>query len=218
MQASKWLKIAVLADAQELAQLFSQAADAKLIPFGQVVDAKDTLVSLDSWLATYSGWIEELKQGHIPTAASLRRLPLAWTLEDRALTVKEVPHGRFLLQPYEPVVQIQAHFFRYSPVDHSLRSMVFSQDTIFWGLQFSYPQIYQDPQTTEIVSTRPFPNTALFQRVRSWLRDTTRSTPFLIQGEKVASSIRMGKAVAPWIHRHPQLRASGLRVQEALND
>ncbi len=212
MQASKWIKIGVLADAEELKKLFCNSS-ANLFPFGKLVDAPHVPVTSEQFLEEYGLWMAALQRGELPTDASLKRLPLAWTLEEGAMSFRMVASGRFLVSLERPVVQIQAHFFRYSPLDGSIRSMVLSQDAIFWGLQFSYPQIYQEPETMNIVSTRDFPNMSLFQKVRSWVRDATLPTPFQISSRSFSSPIRIGKRAMSWIQNHPQLATSALTIQ-----
>jgi len=78
--------------------------------------------------------------------------------------------------------------------------------SVFWGIQMSYPQIYQDPKTMELMEIEESPNMELFQKIRGWVRDATRATPFIVEGKRVNSPIRIGKNCLSWIGRHPQLR------------
>ncbi len=62
--------------------------------------------------------------------------------------------------------------------------MVLSRKSVTWGLQFSYPQLYQDPRTRQIfkvTDTPEFPNTALFSKLQKWIRSETLPTPFQVE-------------------------------------
>jgi hypothetical protein len=48
-------------------------------------------------------------------------------------------------------------------------------------------------------------NAQLFQKIKQWVRDTTRATPFVVDGKKTNVPIRLGKTSFSWIHNHPQL-------------
>ena len=114
----------------------------------------------------------------------------------------------------EPIVQIQVHQMSYSPVDGEFRPMVMSRESIFWGLQFSFPQIYQDPKSLELLEVEEGINLELFQSVRRWIRDNTAPTPMVVGGGRVNLPIRLGKKCFSWINNHPQLKAKQLSVLE----
>jgi hypothetical protein len=114
-----------------------------------------------------------------------------------------------------PIIQLQAHTLFYSQLDGQVRSMVRGEGEIHWGIQFSYPQIYQNAQTGQIEKiedNEKFPNTALFRRLQRWVRDHTRATPLEVGGKRVNLPARLGKQCFSWINRHPQLLAAGIRV------
>ncbi len=210
-QGSKYLKHQVLCDGVELAQLFAYLGAFSIYPLTGLVDGNP--IEPSAFLKEYSSWIEELQQGRLPTDAQLRHiLAAAWTAEREALWKQEVPGERYLIKMAKPVVQVQAHFFTYSPLDGVFRPMTFGSDSIFWGLQFSFPQIYQDPKTLEFFEIDESPNAELFQKIKQWVRDATRATPFLIDGKRVNVPIRLGKNCFSWIHHHPQLNQKKIGV------
>lgn len=214
MQASKWIKIGVLVTQEELAALL-ESERALLFPFGRVMQKEEVPMTTERCLQLYGQWLAAFRRGESPDMAAVCHLPIAWSVTSDAVSWKELPQGRCVVTPKQPVVQIQAHSFRYSPLDHSIRSMVLSRDAIAWGLQFSYPQIYQEPETMDIVSTQGFPNARLFQRVRAWIRNQTQPTPFVIEGKVVMSPLRIGKGIYLEMERHPHLIAAGLSLREA---
>lgn len=212
-QGSKYLKLPVLCDTEELRALFDTPfAIYPLTSLGQGVP-----IPSETFIEAYRSWIEELKQGRAPIDSSLRRvLAAAFTAEPDALWRQEIPGHRFLVKIAKPIVQVQAHFFTYSPIDGVFRSMTMGQASIFWGLQFSFPQIYQDPKTMEFHEVEDSPNQELFQKIKQWVRDTTRATPFVVDGKRINVPIRLGKKCFSWIDTHPQLIAQRINIDHAL--
>lgn len=210
-QGSKYLKHQVLCDSVELAQLFSCLGSFWIYPLTGLVDGNP--IDPAFFLKEYSSWIEELKLGRVPSDVALRLLlAAALTAESNALWKQEVPRGRYLIKMAKPVVQIQAHFFTYSPIDEVFRPMTMGSGSIFWGLQFSFPQIYQEPKTMEFLEVDESPNTELFQKIKQWVRDATRATPFVVDEKRTNVPIRLGKNCFSWIHNHAQLVQQGISV------
>ncbi len=203
-QGSKYLKYQVLCDPIELSQLFEILETFWIYPLTGIVDG--TPIDPQGFIQEYAAWIEGLKQGLIPSDAALRKLlACALTAELEALWRQEVPNHRFLIKMSKPVIQIQAHFFTYSSIDGVFRPMTMGVGSIFWGLQFGFPQIYQDPKTMEFFEVDASPNRELFQKIRQWVRDATRATPFIVDGKRINAPIRLGKNCFSWIHTHPQM-------------
>ncbi len=208
-QGSKFLKFQVLCDAEELALLFKESFT--LFPLTGLCDGQPLAPSY--FLAEYASWIEMIKEGKVPSDAELRKiLACAMTADLDALWLQPVANGRFIVKIGKPVIQVQAHFFTYSPIDGVFRPMTMGSESVFWGLQFSFPQIYQDPKTMEFLEIEESPNTELFRKVKHWVRDATRATPFVVGGEKVNATIRIGKNCFTWIKNHPQLAAKNLGI------
>ncbi len=202
-QAAKYLKFQVLCDAEELSQLFQTPF--RIYPLTGLVDGEP--IEKSAFLNEYGSWIEGLKQGRVPSDAELRRiLACAFSAEDEAIWKQEVPGKKYIVKISKPVVQVQAHFFTYSPIDGVFRPMTMGLESIFWGLQLSYPQIYQEPKTMEFREVEDSPNTELFQTTRQWVRNHTLPTPFVVEGKKTNVPIRLGKNCFPWIGSHPQLK------------
>lgn len=199
-QGSKWLKIQMLCDAQELASLFAKLSPFSIFPLTGIVDGHS--ISPETFLREYARWIETLKKGEVPADADLRKLlACAFTDDPESLWLQQVAKG-YLTKIGKPVVQVQAHYFSYSSVDEVFRPMSMGQESIFWGLQFSFPQIYQDPKTMELKKVE---EGTLYRNIQLWTRDATRATPFLVAGKRTNSPIRLGKNCFSWIGNHPQL-------------
>ena len=154
--------------------------------------------------------MEGLKQGVVPTESDLRRLLACAFVDDlESLWLQEIPEKGYLVKIAKPTIQVQSHYFTYSREDSVFRPMSMGTESVFWGLQFSYPQIYQDPKTLELKTA---PEDRLFEILRLWVRESTRATPFLVDGKRVNASIRTGKNCFSWIHLHPQLHLRNIGI------
>lgn len=158
----------------------------------------------------YSRWIAQLKKGEIPSSQELRNvLPCAFVDTLDSLWLQEVAGGKKICKIRKPVVQVQSHFFSYSSVDGVFRPMSLGLESIFWGMQFSFPQIYQDPKTMELCSVK---ECVLFRKIQLWMRERTGPTPFVVDGKKTNVPIRLGKNCFSWISTHPQLIKQNIGV------
>lgn len=212
-QASKFLKVQVLCSKNELKELFDRLGDFWIYPLTGLVDGEP--IAKERFLEGYGAWIEALKAGRTPDEADLKKmLAAAWTREEDALWKQEVPGAKYLIRIAKPVLQVQAHFFTYSKVDGVFRPGTMGQNQIFWGLQFSFPQIYQDPKTMEMCEAGDSVNKEMFSIIRQWVRDFTRATPFVVDGVKTNSPIRLGKECFEWIGNHCQLKTQGIGIHE----
>lgn len=207
-QAAKWLKIQLLIDGDELSSLL--AAPLYIYPLSGAFSLASLPVTKEEFLATYRSWIDTLQKGNIPQCTALRTT--AWTASPDALWLQEIPGERYLVKPCAPLIQVQVHEMGYSTLDGVFRPMVLSQDSIFWGLQISFPQVYQEAKTMELLEVEESPNADLFQSIRKWTRDNTLATPMLVDGKRVNIPMRLGKQCFSWINNHPQLLRRGLGV------
>ncbi|MDE3055661.1 MAG: hypothetical protein KGI80_03080 [Verrucomicrobiota bacterium] len=210
-QGSKWLKFPILCNAKELQELFASLPDALLYRLTGFSDGSP--IPHARFLEQWEAWISALQEGKVPSQEALQTLLTAvMTPDSEDLWLQEVPGRGYLLRVKKPLLHLQTHFFTYSSLDHSFHSMSWGSESIFWGLQFSWPQVYQDPKTGELCEVGPNP---LFECVRQWIRDVSRPTPFLVEGKKLVSTIRLGRNCFPWISRHPQLLLKDLSIEGA---
>ena len=209
-QAAKWLKIQALIDGDELAKLLEALPTMQIYPLSGAFSLDQLPMKREAFLAAYRFWIETLQRGAVPDGSLLRAA--AWTCSPDSLWLQEIPVSRYLVKPCAPIVQVQAHEMGYSTVDEVFRPMVLSQESIFWGLQFSFPQVYQEPKTQELREVEESANAELFQTIRRWIREHTLATPMLVHGKRVNLPMRLGRACFSWINNHPQLQQRGLSV------
>lgn len=209
MQASKWLDVPALLEVEEMIALRDALPPFKMYYNGMVVDPDKARIEWDSFLKVYSDYVQALKEGKLPSEAVCRLFfSGVWTADDDSILLSEVPNNQVIPRPWKPVVQLQLHRFSISAVDSKVRSMVFGHDTIFWGIQWSFPQLYMDPETREIIKLTHDDingNFALFRELQRWMRHHTEPAVFQINGKEVATPIRVGKGCKSWVGNHPQL-------------
>ncbi|MBA3237214.1 MAG: hypothetical protein H0T62_02545 [Parachlamydiaceae bacterium] len=216
LQASKWLEQQLLIDAPEMESLFSALGDFTIFKVGYVCKSDEGEVSKSDFLDQYNEYIECLKKGKIPEEQQFRSLfSSIFTVENDHLFQILVAGDRRIIRVEKPVLQLQVHHISYSTVDGKFRAMVFGKDSILWGIQFSYPQLYLEAGTKEVfsvVDSNKFPNTAFYRKLQLWVRQNTIPTPFHVMGNKINVPMRIGKLCLPWINNHPQLISNGIKV------
>lgn len=215
LQASKWQKCPVLLDCNEMKELILFLGQFWMVQISGLIPIGQEFISTDDFLDVYCCYIESLKRGELPVDVRLRsHFSSVWTTTLEALYAVQINQEKCLVKISEPVIQLQAHRFDYSTADGKFRSMVLGMDSIFWGIQFSYPHLYQNANL-EVFTVREgpqFPNTALFKRLQQWMRSHTIATPIEVEGKKVNVPIRLGKQCLSWINAHPQIRSKGLWI------
>lgn len=177
----------------------------------EVVSDDEAVITDEMFLEQYRKYIASIKRGETPDR---RYFSSVVSVTPDVLYAMEIKPGAYLIKPIQPVVQLQLHQFLPSEIDGKYYPMVLGNDSVTWGLQFSYPQIFQHPQT-KIFSRvgAECPNTALFTQMAKWLRNHTVPTTFIWKEKTTSVPIRIGKEALQWIHLHPQLQSKGIRVR-----
>jgi len=217
LQASKWLQSQALIDGDEMSSLFDALGDFSLYSCGTVCDRDQGEIAKEKFLIDYRAYIDTLRQGISPDPTFTRSLfsPAMTTTTDVLFAIP-VGENKQIIRVSKPVVQLQAHNMDYSTVDKKFHSMVFGVDSISWGIQYSYPQLYQDNKTKKVETikdTPMFPNTHLFHVLQKWMRQHTIPTPFLAEGVSINVPMRLGKKCLSWINVHPHLIKKGITVR-----
>ncbi len=215
LQASKWQKSSVLIDVDEMRGLLTALGQFWIVQISGVMSIGQEIIAQGVFLEVYHHYLAALKKGENPEDSRVRPyFSAVLTTFLEALYAVQINEGSCLVKVQQPVLQLQAHRFDYSTADGTFRSMVMGVNSIPWGIQFSYPHLYQD-DNLQVLTVREgpqFPNTALFKRLQQWVRANTIVTPFEVEGKKVNVPIRLGKQCLSWINTLPQLQAKGLRV------
>lgn len=215
LQCSKWLSSSVLIDGEEMEELMKAMGEFWIFRVSGILQMSEGEISKEEFLDCYFHYIEALKSGQPLTDPRLQSyFSVVFTCSIEALYEVVLPNGQKLIKIGRPVIQLQKHRFNFSEADGKFRSMGMGQESIQWGIQFSYPQLYQDAAllVKEVRGQAEFPNTPLFKRLQKWVRDHTAPTPFMVNGKRINVPIRLGKNCFEWINRHPQLKGKGLTV------
>jgi hypothetical protein len=215
-QASKWISIALLCEENELLNLFGVLDEPTMVSIAGVNENGKEITSLEQFFSDYKKYIQALKEGQMPPHAFLQEaFTKALSLDVKDFRKIPVGDSRNLVRIVKPVIQMQPYSFTYSETDGRFHEKVYSLDSIPWGVQFSYPQIYQDPVTKEVKKVfgdPEFANTPLFKKLQHWIRENTTPTPFLIGEKKINVPMRIGKIPLPWLNNHPSLLKKMLKV------
>lgn len=217
LEASKWLKIQLLVDADEMKDLLHELGDDfEIFLTSGVMDSSEGLLSREDFLKTYRSYVSDLIAGKLPDESLYRScFSSVFTKDREALYALPVGENQHLIRVQKPVLQLQLHRMAYSPEDGNFHTMVFGKDSIAWGIQFSYPQLYRDHETKQVekvVASSDFPNTFLFRSLQQWVRKATIPTPFMIQDRLTNVPVRLGKNCLSWINKHPNLIQKGIKV------
>jgi hypothetical protein len=215
---SKWLHIQFLIDQEEMSKLLDDLGEVFLFSTLGVKPVHENKMTKEYFLSVYNRYIELLRSKVKPTDEEFRfGFTALITSSLETVQALDVGQGREIICPKLPSLQVQHHRFDYSLTDKKFRPMVFGKDTISWGLQISYPQLFQDPTSREISSAldaKNFVNAALFKKFQEWIRKNTAPTPFEVEGSVVRVPIRIGKNCLSWAKGHPELAAKSLQVKD----
>jgi|LakMenEpi03Aug12_release.lakeMendotaPanAssembly.Ray.scaffolds.fasta_scaffold10374_15 hypothetical protein len=216
MQASKWLKVQALLDEEEMAQLFGAMGNFVIYLTGSVLHVHESVVSKDKFLQIYKDYVTKLKEGQVPEPeAYVPFFSSVLTSSSNLLYAIPFSEGRQLVRVSRPVIQMQAHSMDYTAYDGKFRPMSYGVESIAWGIQFSYPQLFLNESTKEIMQVKEsddFPNTKMFHHLQKWIRYHTLPTPFIVENKKINAPVRIGKQCLSWINRHPHLILKNIKV------
>jgi len=215
MQASKWLSVQTLLEEHEMSRLLDDMGDFYIFSCGSVYNRHQGQLTKQDFLNYYGRYVQQLKEGLVPETKDYR-IPFssAMTSSLDAVYAILVGNDQQIIRIAKPVVQLQAHHLDYSPVDKKFRPMILGTQSISWGIQFSFPQLFQNGVTNQIEKVlTTSSNASLFQILQKWVRQNTVPTPFLVEGKLHNVPMRLGKECLSWINRHPQLIAKGIEVK-----
>lgn len=214
LKISKTLKIPVLLSEIEMQRLLIELQPIQFYLIQGVCKKGEGVLSKEAFSEIYSNYISFLKKGELPPQHLFRAYfssVISSTPDELySISVDETSH---IIKAKLPVIQLQTNRITYSKEDSTFRSQQFGEGGIEWGVQFSYPQLYQDPQTQDIedVDSR-FSNTKMFRTLQKWIRYNTLPTPFITEGKKINAPIRLGKECFSWIKSHKTLNEKGITI------
>lgn len=215
-RVAQWLQIPILLDDEEMRSFIACFPLLQLYQVG-VVYPKDRIgFSKEDFIRAYDIYISALKKGETPDPNLYKDLFAgAFSSSPDDFISLDLPENRRLLRVHRPVIQLQEHRIDFSSHDQEFRSKVLGPKSILWGIQISYPQLYENPsnkQPQKVLNNPLYPNGSYFRQMQRWMRDHTLPTPFIVDGKRKNVPIRLGKKCFSWINNHPGLRERQLRV------
>ena len=206
MRCSKWLRHAVLMSMEEMESFFDLLGSFFLIPAAGLVSLENWQITKENFLLEYRSYIEWLELHPELPSSSFRKfftLMLSSSLDDFYAVPTSL--DRFVIKARRPVIQIQLYHCFISRFDGQIHPMALSPESFSWGIQISYPQIYEDPITHQFSKTllaKDFVATDLFKLMVQWLRKNTKPVSLEIKDKKVYAPFRIGKESSALVSSH----------------
>lgn len=215
LQASKWLALQLLIDEEEMASLLDAMGAVSIFSVGRVLPLGGGAVPAAAFLEAYASYVGALRLGLAPPPPPPYFSAAITNTLDHMVAVK-ISAAEQIIRPIKPVVQLQPHNMSYIAQEKAFHPLVFGKNSITWGLQIAYPQLWQAPESKaieKVLSRSDMPNTLLFRAIQQWCRRNTVATPFICGGTTLINvPMRLGRLCLPWINSHPHLAEKGLSV------
>jgi hypothetical protein len=207
LKISKTLKVPVLLDTSEMESLLNALQKPYFYLVQGICGKDEGILSSTDFVSIYGEYVERLKKGE-KIAQNEFRAPFSAALSASSDSLYAIPveGERRIIRAKLPVVQLQPNRITFSNEDKTFRTQLYGEGGMEWGVQFSYPLLYQDPVTQDILDVDSrFPNSDLFRALQRWIRHNTLPTPFIVEGVRMNVPIRLGKNCFSWIGSHPEL-------------
>lgn len=219
MQASKWLYLRMLIDPVEFKELLVLLEDVHFLNMARVCIKEDIFVEPSKLASQYDHYISLLKREEIVDDRAYRpHFSLAISKTLLPFYLMQVKTESFLVKLVEPIIRMQLFSFQYIQEQQRFISTYSIENSISWGLEFSFPQFYQDVDTcqpVEILKNKANLNTQLFKSLQKWTREATVPVPFIIDENKEIAPFRLGKKCFEWINLYAGMRKHGLKIVDS---
>jgi hypothetical protein len=178
LQASLWMSQRVLLTPEELIDLFGFLPSFELYSLSHVGSKEGFHVSKERFLELYKAFFMSFfHKKDMSFYTFKKQLTVGMTCKEYTLYLTEPSSGPFLIHMQEPSVVIGPCVFHY---DNAAKKILYADhmtNAMRMGLEFKFPQFYQDPQTLQPVKhfTDPSnPNTRLFKGLQKWCRENAK--------------------------------------------
>lgn len=215
LEAAKWLSLPMMLNPGELENLLKSLGDIHIVKTLSRVEEGKEEISRDEFVSLYAEYVGFLKEGAIPESRRFKGVfSSVITLDLDALFSVPLDSGYHVVKVKSPIIQMQYHTMKWSKEEGKFRSQLFGQDSLPWGILFSYPQILLHQETKEIIKADSpgFINYRLFKEIQKWQRQHTIPTPFLVDERRINTSQRLGKECLSWIENHPLFKLHDLKI------
>ncbi|MDR3623952.1 MAG: hypothetical protein P4L16_02295 [Chlamydiales bacterium] len=212
---SKWLELPLLLSFEEMERCFTEIGPCFIVYTDRIVGENEGVISPEQFLDVYKHYLQDLQEGKIlnnPVYKKAFQGIITTTLD--AVYAIRIDASRRIIKTRKPTLLLQPYRIEYSSFDGKFRPMVMSQNSLLWGIQISYPQLFQDSKTGVLEKIGPsFVNTEAFRRLQKWVRYNTQPTTFLIdEVRQVTMPMRIGKEAHGFVNNHHGLKERALRV------
>lgn len=217
LQASKWQHVRMLLDPVELRELIGLISPCFFVNVAKIGKSHEFLIEAETLLTYYLQYIKSLQESsEKPVDKTRFSLALSKTLDPfYAMAIKE---DQFLIKMKTPAIRMQLFQWHYLEETKQFITTAQLSQGLSWGLEFSFPQFYQDPKTyqpIEILKDLSNPNTQIFKQIQKWARSNTEPASFSLHHEKLIAPFKIGKKCLPWIQSYCSLRSRGWEVYHA---
>lgn len=216
LKISKIIKIPIFLEPSEfksfILYILEASPEAILFDTQKVLLCNEGLHPLTDLIDSYYEYITALLRNE---AYSSPLFSYALSETDTIFASLALSDNRQLIRTLKPPIQLQPHSFYYSAESQNFYSMVFGEQSLSFGVQISYPLLYQDPESGEAIEIQKaasFPNFALFQKIRFYIRHNTVPLSLAVEGKKMNLPIRVGKKALSLSARYFQLRSAPFHV------
>jgi hypothetical protein len=170
MRASRWLEVPLLLDPAEWDRLFLQLQPIHICQVGR----PGGQISVEQLSKAYRSTIDSLLQGQLQVHSFLS---CALSVHLECLQSVPLADGRQILQPVRPVIQMQPFHFSFDQETRAFHPRVYGPHTIFWGVLFTMPQLFEDSATQQVCKAIDDPyarhNLERMRSLQRWSRDHT---------------------------------------------
>lgn len=193
-QASLYLSYGMLITPVEFSMLLESLQDLpdfSIWGTGVLLPKEKLAISEESLINHYAASLENFTLSGEQKAA----LSSVWTMNLNAVRLREFPQEKGLIVRELPVVQLCRFQFRFD--GERFFSNSFSQDTLFWGIELRFPQLFLDPTNGKLIKVlkAEYSNTLLWKKIHEWIRNHTMPVQFLKgDGGKRVAPFRIGKS------------------------
>lgn len=210
LHCSKWVKHAILLDKEEMESFWKVLDSSIMISPVQKVSKEKWQVSKEHFFAQYEKYLSWLRlEEEFPPPALRKEFTLMASSFVEAFYAVSVALDQFIIKARCPVIQIQTYHCFISKFDRKIYPMAMNADSFTYGLQISYPQIYEEPHTgkfKKMLLEKDFPNTILYKQIVQWLRNHTKPAIFFIGDKEEVAPFRVGKKDKDWMSDHKRFK------------
>ncbi|MES2199773.1 MAG: hypothetical protein V4489_06360 [Chlamydiota bacterium] len=210
LHCSKWVKHAVLLDREEMESLWEVLASCIIISPIQKVSKEKWQVSKEHFFTWYEKYLSWLRlEDDFPPPDLRKEFTLMLSTFVEAFYAVSLSSDQFLIKARCPVIQIQIYHCFISKFDRKIYPMAMNADSFTYGLQISYPQIYEEPHVgkfKKMLLEKDFPNTILYKQIVQWLRNHTKPATFFLGDKEEVAPFRVGKKEKDGIGDHKRFK------------